>query len=143
MTEVMFHVNVPDRLAYACRLLRKANAAGAKVVVSGPPPALAKLDALLWAFEPAAFVPHLRVAAGAEVAARLRETPVWLVDRVEQAPHHEVLVNLGDELVPGFESFDKVIELVPVDDEPKQAARLRWKHYAQRGYPLGRHEVAA
>ena len=44
MTEVMFHLNVPDRLGYACRLLRKAHARGAKVVVSAPPATLARLD---------------------------------------------------------------------------------------------------
>lgn len=142
MTEVMFHLNVPDRLAYACRLLRKAHATGARVVVSGPAEELARLDAMLWAFDPTAFVPHLRRAAGADVPARLRETPIWLVeDGIERTPHHEALVNLGDDLVPGFESFEKVIELVPTDEGPKQAARRRWKHYAERGYRPGRHEV--
>ena len=141
MTEVMFHLNVADRLGYACRLLRKAYGAGAKVVVSAPPVTLARLDELLWTFEATEFIPHLRVAAGEAVAPRLRHTPIWLVERVEQAPHHDVLLNLGDELVPGFESFERVIEIVPDDAEPKQAARRRWKHYADRGYPLKRHEA--
>ena len=102
MTEVMFHLGVDDRLGYACRLLRKACAVDARVVVSGPAPTLAKLDAMLWTFEPTAFVPHVRVAPGAEVPARLRDTPVWLVENVEAAPHHDALVNLGDDLFPGF-----------------------------------------
>ncbi|MBK6863457.1 MAG: DNA polymerase III subunit chi [Ideonella sp.] len=143
MTEVMFHLNVEDRLGYACRLLRKACAVDARVVVSAPAQTLARLDSLLWTFEPAAFVPHLRVALGAEVPARLRDTPVWLVEHVEQAPHHDALVNLGDDLVPGFESFDKVIEIVPDDEASRQAARRRWKHYAERGYALKRHEAKA
>ena len=37
MTEVAFHFNAPDKWAYACRLLRKAVAAGAKVVVLAEP----------------------------------------------------------------------------------------------------------
>jgi DNA polymerase III subunit chi len=143
MTEVMFHLNVPDRLGYACRLLRKACSVGGRVVVGGPPTALARLDAMLWSFDPIAFVPHVRVVEGVELPARLKATPIWLVEHVDQAPHHDALVNIGDELVPGFESFDKVIELVPMDELPKQAARLRWKHYAQRGYTIKRHEVAA
>ena len=52
-----------------------------------------------------------------------------------------MLLNLGDELVPGFESFERVIEIVPEDEVPKQAARRRWKHYADRGYALARHEA--
>jgi DNA polymerase-3 subunit chi len=143
MTEVMFHLNVPERLGYACRLLRKAYLRGARVVVSAPGATLARLDVLLWTFVAAEFVPHLRLAPGAVVAPHLKDTPIWLVERVDQAPHHEVLLNLGDELVPGFESFDRVIELVPDDEAPKQAARKRWKHYADRGYALQRHEACA
>ena len=33
MTRVDFHTNVPDKLAYACRLARKAYMAGNKIVV--------------------------------------------------------------------------------------------------------------
>ena len=35
MTEVAFHFNVPQKSGYACRLLRKATAGGARVVVTG------------------------------------------------------------------------------------------------------------
>jgi DNA polymerase III subunit chi len=139
MTEVMFHLNVPDRLAYACRLLRKAYARGVKVAVSAPPATLSQLDRLLWTFEATDFVPHLHVAAGAAVAPHQQDTPIWLVANVEQSPHREALLVLGDELVPGFESFERVIEVVPDDDVPRQAARKRWKHYADRGYALQRH----
>jgi DNA polymerase III subunit chi len=134
---------VQDRLGYACRLLRKAQARGARVVVSAPPEMLARLDALLWTFEPTDFVPHLRVVRDAQIAPHLKQTPIWLVDRVEQAPHHEVLLNLGDDLVPGFESFERVIEIVPEEEAPKQSARRRWKHYADRGYTLKQHQVSA
>ncbi len=36
MTGIAFHVNLADRLAYACRLLRKAAASGSRVLVTGP-----------------------------------------------------------------------------------------------------------
>lgn len=143
MTEVMFHLNVADRLDYACRLLRKACAVEARVVVSGPSSTLTRLDSLLWTFDPAAFVPHLRVTEPSEVLPHLQGTPIWLIEHAEQAPHRDVLLNLGDDLVPGFESFAKVIEIVPVDEAPKAAARQRWKHYATRGYAMKRHEARA
>ena len=44
--------------------------------------------------------------------------------------------------MPGFESFEKVIEVVTQDDDDKSLARLRWKHYADRGYPLVRHDLS-
>ncbi len=142
MTEVMFHLRVADRVDYACRLLRKAYAQDAQVVVCAPPSTLAKVDTLLWTSDPVSFVPHLRLAPDAPAPDTVAAaTPIWLVERGEQAPTHDVLLNLGDELVAGFETFARVIEIVPQDEAAVQAARLRWKHYADRGYVLKRHEA--
>ena len=44
MTEIAFHFNAPDRLAYVCRLLRKAVATDAQLVVVGSPDQLDRLD---------------------------------------------------------------------------------------------------
>lgn len=139
----MFHLNVADRVGYACRLLRKAHAQDAKVVVCAPAATLDKLDALLWTSDTQSFVPHVRLDPAAAAPAGDDPTPIWLVESVDQAPTHEVLVNLGDELVAGFQTFTRVIEVVPQDDAAKRAARLRWKHYADRGYALRHHEAGA
>ena len=142
MTEVSFHFNVPDRLSYACRLLRKATRSGARVVVTAPSATLAQIDRALWTFDPLEFVPHVRVAPGGAVAPRLKDTPVWLVERTADAAHHDVLLNLGLEPPSGFESFGRVIEIVSADADERASGRERWKHYAGRGYEIKRHEVA-
>ncbi|HJV94531.1 MAG TPA: DNA polymerase III subunit chi, partial [Albitalea sp.] len=86
MTEVQFHFNVPDRLLYACRLLRKALRSGAGgVAVSGPMGTLSRLDPLLWTFDPQEFIPHVHVRKPQDLPERLRRTPIWLVERAEQA----------------------------------------------------------
>ena len=69
MTEVAFHFNAPDRMAYVCRLLRKAVASGARVVVTGMPEALRQLDTALWTFSPVDFVPHCHLDSEAWVVA--------------------------------------------------------------------------
>jgi DNA polymerase-3 subunit chi len=143
LTDISFHFNVAERGAYAYRLLRKAMGLGARVTVTGEANALAELDRALWSFDPSDFLPHLRLRAGQQVAPRLRTTPVWLVEDVDDAGHHDVLVNLGGALPRGFESFARLIEIVTVDETDRIAARERWKHYAARGYALVRHEVAA
>ena len=142
MTEVSFHFNVPDRLTYACRLLRKAARKGTTVVVAAPAPTLAALDRALWTFDALDFVPHVRLRPGEKVPPRLGATPLWLVEHAADAGHHEVLLNLGEEPADGFESFGRLIEIVSAGDQDRAAARQRWKHYAQRGYPIQRHEVA-
>ena len=143
MTEVSFHFNVGDRTDYVCRLVRKATRTGAGVVLAGPMPALQHFDRALWTFDDLEFLPHVMLRPGEPVAPRLRATPVWLLPDASQAEHHDVLVNLGVGAPAGFESFGKVIEIVTVDEEDRRGARVRWKHYANRGYAITRHEVAA
>ena len=142
MTEITFHFNVRDRAGYACRLLRKATRRQARIAVTGDEETLSTLDRQLWEFEPAEFIPHLRVPAGQGVPARLRATPIWLVDAPTGNDGHEVLVNLGAGTPLGFESYRRLIEIVSTTESDRNAARSRWRHYAHRGYPIARHEVA-
>src|SRR2546430_15615154 len=80
MTEVQFHFNVPDRLLYACRLLRKALRSGASgVAVTAPAPTLATLDRLLWTFDPQEFIPHVLLRAGEAPAPPLPRPPTLLL----------------------------------------------------------------
>ncbi|MDW5444342.1 DNA polymerase III subunit chi [Polaromonas sp. SM01] len=139
MTEVAFHFNVPDKLAYSCRLLRKAWGSGARVVVTGEPETLNRLDQLLWTFSPLEFVPHCQLTASPATVAL---TPVLLARTLDDCPHHDVLVNLGHEVPAGFERFERFIELVALGDEDRVAARSRWKHYTDRGYAMKRHDLA-
>ena len=51
MTRVDFHSKVPDKLAYACRLIRKARASKMQVVVFLEDQAqLTQFDDMLWSF---------------------------------------------------------------------------------------------
>jgi len=138
VTEVAFHFNAPDRVAYACRLLRKAVSSGAKLVVTGPPDTLQQLDRVLWTFSPIDFVPHCHMESESYVVAA---SPVILAASTECVPHQQVLLNLGPLVAGGFERFERVIEVVGLDDEDRQLARSRWKHYADRGYAITRHDL--
>jgi len=135
MTEIAFHFNVPDKLDYACRLLRKAVGTGARLVVTAESGLLAKLDVALWTFAPLDFIPHCR--AGSD-AAMLAVTPVVLAESALAAPHHEILVNLGTKVAEGFERFERLIEVVDMQEDDRLLARTRWKHYADRGYVITR-----
>jgi DNA polymerase-3 subunit chi len=138
MTEITFHVHAPDKVGYACRLLRKAWNQGTQVIVTGDPALLRDLDVSLWTFSALDFVPHCH-GATSPMAAR---TPVVLAEGLEQVPHHDVLVNLGAAVPEGFERFERLIEVVGTEGEDLQLGRARWKHYASRGYALKRHDLA-
>ena len=139
MTEIAFHFNVPDKLAYSCRLLRKAYLSGAQVVVTSDPATLAELDQLMWSFAPAEFVPHCRAGAAQITVAA---SPVVLAESLQDCPHYGVLVDLGQGIPPEFERFERFIEVVAREDEDRLAARSRWKHYTDRGYAMKRHDLA-
>ena len=138
MTEVAFHTGLPDKLGYACRLLRKAWRQGARVIVVGAPDAMARLDQALWVFEQEEFVPHLRRRGGEPVPARLRRTPIWLVDdgqadAVQAGCEATVMVNLGPGCPAQPQRFARVIELVAGDEPELQSARERWRVYLAAG----------
>lgn len=141
MTEVTFHFNAPDKLGHACRLLRKAVASGAKVVVTGDSPLLRELDVALWTFAPLEFVPHC--LGGDSKPGMLAASPVVLAESARSAPHHHVLVNLGAGVPEGFERFERLIEVVTVQEEDRQQGRQRWKHYADRGYAIKREDLGS
>jgi len=141
MTEVTFHFNAPDKVGHACRLLRKAVASGAKVVVTGDAVLLRELDVALWTFAPLEFVPHC--LSGASAPAVLAASPVVLADSARSAPHQHVLLNLGAGVPEGFERFERLIEVVTGQEDDRQQGRRRWKHYADRGYAIKGEDLGA
>lgn len=143
MSQVSFYTGVPERLAYLCRLLRKAQQSGARIGVCGPASLLDRLDQALWTFESTEFVPHLRMRSGRPLEPRMAATPILLVERSAELPHREVLLNLGLEMPEGFEQFARVLEVVSQDPEQMQAGRQRFRRYKDLGHEVSHHVVGA
>jgi DNA polymerase-3 subunit chi len=133
MTRIDFHSNVPDKIAYSCRLVRKARAANCNVVLLASNRSdLLALDEALWTFSPLDFLPH--VAAGDELAA---STPIILADSdTLDLPHHQILINLSPGTPRHFARFERMFEIISADEADKAAGRERYRFYQQRGYPL-------
>jgi DNA polymerase-3 subunit chi len=100
---------------------------------------LSELDEQLWSFSALDFVPHVR--AQSLSIQQLAHTPIWLCASCEQGQGRQVLVNLTQAVPSGFEGFERVIEVVSQDEAAKQSARLRWKHYTERGIEIVRHDL--
>jgi DNA polymerase-3 subunit chi len=132
LTQVFFYHGAADKLAAACALLGKAAAQKKAVLVYAPQAEVAgMLDRLLWTQPALGFVPHCRVDS--PLAA---ETPILLADKLDQLPQDERLMNLAQEIPPGFSRFQSLIEVVGQDDEDRSAARERVKFYKDRGYEV-------
>jgi DNA polymerase-3 subunit chi len=140
VTEIAFHFGAPDKLAYACRLLRKAAGSGVKVQVVGDEATLAKLDTDLWAISPTDFITHCPATSDASVCER---SNVLLTTEVHQGGGvRDVLVNLGNSVPDGFAAFKRLIEVVSTDGADRDGARNRWKFYSEQGYAIARHDLA-
>lgn len=140
MKEIEFHFNMPDKLQYSCRLLRKVYLRGIRAVVTAEAPVLAELDQLLWKFSPTGFLPHCMATAAAP---SLALTPILLAQQPDQCSADSVLINLGQQVPAGFERFERFIELVSEQPDDRLAGRSRWKTYKDGGFELKRHDLSA
>lgn len=138
MTRIDFHTEVADKIAFCCRLARKAHAKRARLVVlAGDRDELVALDQAMWTFSEQEFVPH--VMLGDALSAF---TPIILSDHDDaDFPHYQVLVNLARATPACFARFERLIELVDRNDADRAAGRARYRLYQQRGYPIEHHKA--
>ena len=137
MTRVDFHSNIPDKIGYACRLIRKARKADCRVVVLADAQQLPLIDAALWTFSDLDFIAHVK-----SDDALAAQTPVILVDNdTDVLPHYQVLINLTTQPPTHFARFERLVEIVSTNADDVLSGRERYRFYQQRGYPLT-HSVA-
>jgi DNA polymerase-3 subunit chi len=132
MTRVEFYHNAADRLEVARKLAAKAFAAGQCALLFTPDARLAaELDGSLWTWRQLSFLPHARCdhpLAG--------QTPVLIGTDAGPLASPDLLINLAEEAPACFGRFERVIEVVGVDEDDKRAARGRYRFYRERGYEL-------
>jgi DNA polymerase-3 subunit chi len=138
MTTIDFYSHVGDRLAVAAQLVAKAYAAYGRVRVLTPDAATTDaLDRLLWVRPALAFLPHCRMDN-----ALAAETPIWIDERLAHEGPATVLVNLHREPPPFFSRFERLAEVVGMDQDDVTAGRVRFKFYRDRGYELRTHNLS-
>ena len=137
MTQIDFYTNVADKLATACRIAAKAYGLGHRMHVLCPDrEAAARVDRMLWNTPATGFIPHC--APDDPLAG---ETPI-IVDAAGETPiGDEVLLNLRPDWPPFFARFERLVEIVSVDEEDRRAARERFKFYRDRGYEIRTHDL--
>ena len=129
MTDVGFyHLTVRPLEAVLPRLLDKAVAGGHRVVLRSSDAALlARLDALLWTFDPASFLPH---AVDGEHAAM---QPLLLTNEDEAANGAAILAVVDGALPGDLEPYARVLYMFDGgDDDALALARRHWKALRSR-----------
>lgn len=126
-----FHVQVPNRVVYTHRLIRKARRQGALLTVVADREVLHMLDVHLWAWEQGEFLPHASVDAPDAVQQR---SPILLREVLKGDEPPDVLINLSAHLPVGYERWARLIDVVSTDPNELHAARQRWRQLQSAGY---------
>ena len=132
MTEVFFYHGAADKIAAACALLGGAYAKNKPVLVYAPDSEIANgVDRMLWTQSALSFVPHCH--GNSPLAG---ETPILITDNLDKVPQDDRLMNLGQEVPPGFSRFHSLIEVVSQEPADRDSARERVRFYKDRGYEV-------
>jgi DNA polymerase-3 subunit chi len=124
-----------DPLLLVCELAKKAFEAGNRVLVLARSLEQAEqLDEKLWEFDELAFVPH-QIAGDDDDAI----TPVLIAPPGSGTTDRALVINLRDECAPGL--FERVLEVVPADEEQRAGSRQRWKTYQHAGFEVKKFDM--
>lgn len=137
MTEIDFYTQVSDKLALVSSLCAKALARGLRIHVDTPDAKVtANLSNLLWRHPATGFLPHC--ASDAPLAG---VTPIIVDHQVGKFAHEDILINLKPNLPEYFSRFERLMEIVSLDEQDKIAARERYRFYKDRGYLIRTHDL--
>jgi len=137
VTQIDFYTHVENRYQTLCVLAGKALARGLRVMIlTADGAATERVDKLLWSQPAIGFLPHCRAHH------RLADvTPIILDHVAEPVVHEQLLVNLCDQPPPHFSRFERLIEIVGLDDAEREQARARFRFYRERGYEIRTHDL--
>jgi DNA polymerase-3 subunit chi len=134
MTEIGFYHLTRTPLERALpRLLEKALAAGKRAVVrAGSDERVEFLNAALWTYDPASFLPHGTAKEGE--AAR---QPIWLTAAAENPNGARILVLTDGATADDPGDYERCLEMFDGrDQQAVDAARARWRGYRESGHVL-------
>tara|TARA_B100001939_G_scaffold331712_2_gene330005 strand:+ start:2127 stop:2576 length:450 start_codon:yes stop_codon:yes gene_type:complete len=134
MTEISFYHLQRQPLSRALpKLLEKVLQAGHRaVILTGSTERMQDLNAALWTYDPASFLPH-----GMQGGKRAEEHPIYLTTKEENPNGADILVLTDGTTVSDFSAYKRVLEMFDgTDEEMVVAARQRWKAYKAAGHAL-------
>ena len=141
MTKIFFYHGMNDRLPYALRLIAGAWAQKKAITIYAPEHGMAQqLDQMLWTQHATGFIPHCM--GDSPLAA---ETPILIArseEELARSAQDQRLLNLSDELPPGFARFESLVEVVSQEDKVRNSGRERVKFYRERGYEVQFKDIA-
>ena len=134
VTEIGFYHLLSTPLERALpRLLERARAQGHHIIVrAGSAERVEHLDALLWTYDEASFLPHGSARDGNPSA-----QPIWLTDRDENPNGATILFLVDGAEAADIGAFARGIDMFDGNEESAvAAARTRWRRAKEAGHTL-------
>ena len=134
MTEVGFYHLLSTPLERALpRLLERARAQDYRIVVrAASSERIEHLNALLWTYDEASFLPH-----GSGRDGNAPDQPIWLTDRDDNPNGATMLVLVDGVEAADLAAFARCLDLFDGNDEAAvAAARERWRSAKSAGHTL-------
>lgn len=134
MTDIDFYHLTRTPLERALpKLLEKVIGAGKRAVVrAGSTERIDFLNAALWTYDPASFLPH-----GSAREGEAAEQPIWLTEQTDRPNGAQILILTDNVAADDVDDFERCLEMFDGrDQEAVEAARSRWRGYKEAGYKL-------
>lgn len=139
MTRINFYHDAQDRHLTACKVVAKAVQQKLRVLIYARDAGVIEhVDKLLWTWQANGFLPHC--LAEHPLAA---QTPVLLSQNCAALDEDGVLVNLDPECPPGFARFQRLVEIIGLDQNERSRGRERYRFYRERGYAIQTHRLGS
>ena len=124
-----------DPLLLVCELAKRAFDSGqSTLILARSFDQAEQLDEKLWEFSDDAFVPH-QIAGDEDDAI----TPVLIATPESSVADRPLVINLRDDCAPGL--FERVLEVVPADEDQRLGSRKRWTTYKAAGFEVAKYDM--
>jgi DNA polymerase-3 subunit chi len=143
MAQVDFYLiseaQITEAYRFICRLVDKAYQQKSRIYVHANSLEEAKtLDDLLWTFRDDGFIPH-EIYEGKPASSSL----VFIRIGFKNAPadDQDILVNLTETVPEFFPQFQRVLEIVPNNENAKKISRNKFRIYREKNCELNTHDL--
>ena len=96
-----------------------------------------KLSELLWGFKKESFLPNtIKISKEKELS-----NNISITHNGDLLNDSDVLINLSDQDLDNYMRTNRLIEIIPNNEELKKQARIKYKEYKESNYDVRSHNI--
>lgn len=150
MTQIDFYVidsdSLDDRYLFVARLAEKIYRKQLNIYIhTEQQQSQQQIDELLWNVSAVSFIPHQCWSSQQDSEDQSIICPIYIgvaePSNDNLPAPYDVLINLCDDIPTFFSRYQRVLEVVSLDNLTRTTSRMHYKFYRDRGYPLKMHDL--